>query len=140
MALTGPLLVLLAHGSRDPDWLETFEDLARRVESRLGAGRVRLAYLELASPGLEETIRRAADDGWHEVRVLPLFLAAGAHVKEDVPRLIGRLRAELPRIRIVSLPTVGDDRRLLDLLAEIAVEASEPRPPPRSAAGTSPGR
>ncbi len=49
-------LVLYAHGSRDPRWRATFEELAAE------AGAV-LAYLELSAPTLDEVIDQAAGAG-----------------------------------------------------------------------------
>ena len=44
--------ILLAHGSRDPRWRASFEQLASALQARDPARRVWLAYLELASPSL----------------------------------------------------------------------------------------
>ena len=42
----------------------------------------------LYAPSLADVVREAARDGKLHLRVLPLFLAAGAHVAEDIPRQI----------------------------------------------------
>lgn len=133
-----PLLILFAHGSRDPDWNATFEALTERVAGRLGAAAVRLAYLEFASPTLEEAVREAAAEGRDMVRILPLFLASGKHVREDLPTLVRRLREATPDLRIELLPPVGEDPGLLDLLVRIAVEAAEAGPSPGGTGGASP--
>lgn len=118
-------LILFAHGSRDPEWREPFERLADALAADLGPGRVALAYLEFVGPTLEEALAAAAEDGVGTARVLPLFLAAGKHVKEDLPALAtaaGRARG----IRVQVLPPVGEDPRLLELMERIARESAGP--------------
>ncbi len=117
-------LLLLAHGSRDPGWREPFERLASRLADELGEGRVALAYLEMAAPSLEDEIGRVAKEGVQAVRVLPLLLAAGDHVRRDLPERVAALRERHPAVAIEVLPHVGADPRAFDLLATLAREAA----------------
>lgn len=118
-------LILLAHGSRDPGWREPFERLAGRLGDELGEGRVRLAYLEMAAPSLEDEVGRAAEEDVRAVRVLPLLLAGGDHVRRDLPERVEALRKRHPEVGIDVLPHVGADPRAFDLLAMFAREAAE---------------
>src|SRR5205085_9840654 len=80
-------IVLFAHGSRDPHWARPFEQLAAALAKKIDAP-VSLAYLELMPPSLDQAIAALVKDGASTIRVVPVFLGPGGHVKEDLPRLL----------------------------------------------------
>ena len=120
--LPSELLILFAHGSRDPRWRATFEELAAAAAAEAGTDLVRLAYLELSEPTLQDVVERAVDDGAVRLRVLPLFLAAGKHLSEDVAKRVDEVRATHPGLDIELLPAVGEDERMRSLLRQIVAE------------------
>ncbi len=113
-------LVLFAHGSRDPRWRAPFERLAADLREEGDPGRVRLAYLEFVEPSLEEAVRAAVSGGARAIRVLPLFLASGAHVREDLPVEAARLRRAHPDVEIELAAPLGEDPRIWDAIREVA--------------------
>jgi sirohydrochlorin cobaltochelatase len=117
-------LVLYAHGSRDARWRSTFEQLAAVTASQVGPDAVQLAYLELSAPTLAATVKRAARAGVGRLRVLPLFFAAGKHLRDDVAARVDEARARHPQLEIELLPSVGEDERMRSLLRDIAREAA----------------
>jgi len=110
-------IVLLAHGSRDPEWSTPFERLARRVRERRQAVGVAVAYLEISLPTLGEAVASLLAAGATEIVVVPLFLAPGGHVRRDLPRMIDAVRARYPGVTVRVLPTVGEADPLLDAIA-----------------------
>ena len=110
-------IVLLAHGSRDPEWSTPFERLARRVRDRRGAVGVAVAYLEIAPPTLGEAVASLVAAGAAEIVVVPLFLAPGGHVRRDLPQMVDAVRARYPGVAVRVLPTIGEADSLLDALA-----------------------
>ncbi|MCY7319378.1 MAG: CbiX/SirB N-terminal domain-containing protein [Ramlibacter sp.] len=50
-----------------------------------------------------------------------MFLGNGRHAREDLPLLLDQVRSQHPEVRFVLQPAVGEDPRLLDLLAKIAL-------------------
>lgn len=117
-------LILFVHGSRDPRWRRPFEELTARLQEDLGADRVRLAYMEFASPTLLDAARDAVDDGVSRLRLIPLFLAGGAHVDRDIPEQVQAVRARFPGMTVEVLPPVGEDPRFVALLRIIALESA----------------
>jgi len=115
-------IVLFAHGSRDPLWHRPMQAVATRVEQRLPSARVACAYLELSSPSLDQAVQQLVEAGCTQVRVVPMFLGVGKHVREDLPGMLQSLIDQHPRIAFEPLPAVGEHPDLLDLMAEIAVE------------------
>lgn len=117
-------LLLLAHGSADPNWKKPFEALAGSVAEALGPAAVSLAFMQFATPSLEEAVARAELDRISRLDVLPIFLSAGAHMERDIPELIRLAQAAYPSVEIRLLPAVGTDVRMGSLLRTLALEAA----------------
>lgn len=114
-------LLLFAHGARDPRWALPFEDVARRVRQRQPGRPVVLAFLEFMAPDLATAGEQLVREGCAEVRVLPLFLGAGGHVRKDVPALMAQLAERHPQVRWSLQTAIGE----LDAVIEaMALEAS----------------
>ncbi len=121
-------LILIAHGSRDPRWRGTFECLQMSLEPKAG-GRVRLAYMEFVGPTLTDVADACVEEGATHLRILPLFMAGGAHVATDIPEQIGVVQAKHPHVTIQLLPPIGEDLRMFNLMQEIILEhAGAPQP------------
>lgn len=114
-------LILLAHGSRDPRWKAPFESLAETLAGRLSTP-LRMAYMELCEPSLEATVAELSDNGIARADILPLFFAAGRHLREDVPGQITALGEAHPGIALTLLPPVGEHPAFVDALAGIIDE------------------
>jgi sirohydrochlorin cobaltochelatase len=50
-----------------------------------------------------------------------MFLGVGRHAREDLPSLLDALRLEHPTVAFTLQCAVGEDTRLVDLLANIAL-------------------
>ena len=117
-------LILLAHGSLDPNWRRPFTELRQDLQARLGESAVRLAFMEFGAPTLLDVAREAAGDGLTSLSVLPLFLAAGSHLSADIPKQIAEARKSFAELRIELLPHIAEDCRVQALFREIACEYS----------------
>ena len=118
-------LILFAHGSRDPEWVAPFAALRESIAARTPGVRIALAYLESTEPSLSACIRTLAADGIRDIRVLPLFLAMGKHLRDDVPAMAKRVAGEFPALAIAFLPALGEAPEFGDALARIALRAVE---------------
>lgn len=89
-----PVLVAVAHGTRDPRGAPAVRALLSRVRRARPDLEVREAYVELCSPLLCDVL--GATD--RPLVVVPLLLATGYHVKADLPRALhGRTDAVVAR-------------------------------------------
>ena len=122
MAQPRKAIILLAHGSRDPLWHRPLEAVATRLRARQPEVPVRCAYLELEQPDLAAAAAQVVQPGLAELTIVPMFLGTGKHAREDLPGMVDALRRLYPRLAITLRPPVGEDARLLDLLATIALE------------------
>ncbi len=122
-------IILFAHGSRDPLWRRPVEAVATRIADREPGVRVCCAYLELTQPDLPAAAAELVAQGATTVAVIPMFLGVGKHAREDLPVLLARLRATHPGIGFTLAPAVGEDPRLIDQLALIALAPLSAAPP-----------
>ena len=113
-------LLLFAHGARDPRWAAPFEAVAARLERREPAVPVRLAFLELMPPTLREAGDALVRAGCERVDVLPLFLGAGGHVRNDLPALLAELAASHPGVQWRLQPAIGEFDGVVDAMAVAA--------------------
>jgi sirohydrochlorin cobaltochelatase len=113
-------IIVFAHGSRDPQWHRPVEAVAERIRRRQPQALVTCAYLELSQPELHAAVAAMVDAGASRIRLLPMFLGVGKHLREDLPRLLLELAQAHPALTLEMLPPAGEDPRLLDLLAEMA--------------------
>lgn len=115
-------IVLFAHGSRDPLWHRPMQAVAQRVLQNTTALAVECAYLELSTPDLHTACQSLLARGAQTITIVPMFLGVGKHAREDLPLLVAALRAKHPNIYFELQAAVGEDPRLIALLATIAVE------------------
>jgi sirohydrochlorin cobaltochelatase len=115
-------VILFGHGSRDPLWRLPMETVAARLRSAQPELPVRCAYLELESPDLATAAADVIAAGARQVTVVPMFLGTGRHAREDLPVLLERLRQAHPGVAFVLQKAIGEDERVLDLIARIALE------------------
>lgn len=113
--------ILFAHGSRDPLWSQPMQAVAQRMRAIDPGVRVHCAYLELMQPDLTTAVHGCVADGCDEIVVVPMFLGVGRHARQDLPTLIAGLAQALPDVQIRLQPAVGEDARIVDLLARVAL-------------------
>ncbi|MQA04078.1 MAG: sirohydrochlorin chelatase [Streptosporangiales bacterium] len=104
-----PALLLAAHGTRDPAGPRLLDRLGAEV-ARAGAVEVRLAYVDVIEPTVGAAL--AGIEG--PVVVVPAFLAAGYHVRTDLPRQV----ASGGRDDVVIAESLGPDPRLVDAVLD----------------------
>jgi sirohydrochlorin cobaltochelatase len=116
-----PGLVIFAHGARDPQWAEPFERLQQRVRALAPQAEVRLCYLELMQPDLEGAIAELVALGVDSIRIIPVFLGQGGHVRRDLPGLIAASQVRFAGTAISCAAPAGEDDAVLDALAHYCV-------------------
>ncbi|MFD0201365.1 MULTISPECIES: sirohydrochlorin chelatase [Saccharothrix] len=77
-------LVLVAHGTRDPAGAVVVEEIASLVRARLGGVPVRVAYADVRQPDVTSVLSSVSGPAV----VVPAFLAAGYHVRVDIPEQV----------------------------------------------------
>jgi sirohydrochlorin cobaltochelatase len=110
-------IVLFAHGAREPQWAEPFARIRERIRAARPEYPIELAFLEIMTPTLEEAIATVIAEGAPTVTVFPLFMAQGAHLARDLPRILDQIRATHPNIPISLEPPIGEVSEILEAIA-----------------------
>ncbi|NDU85249.1 MAG: cobalamin biosynthesis protein CbiX [Ferrovum sp.] len=111
-------ILLFAHGARDPRWAEPFREICLRVRSLQPTVAVDLCFLELMTPSLQQATTDLVVRGITHLTVVPLFMAQGGHLRQDLPVLIDSLRAQYPQLTIHVTTALGDSPELLGAIAQ----------------------
>lgn len=115
-------IVLFAHGSRDPLWHKPMDAVAAHIATLSPHTPVLCAYLELSTPDLATATQTLLQRGVQGITILPMFLGVGKHAREDLPELVADLRTRYPDTHFTLQPAVGEDSRLVQLMAQIALD------------------
>jgi len=119
-----PVLLAVAHGSRDPAAQDCVLSLTGRVAALANGTPVCTAFVQNASPslaeGLHDAVAQAGADG---VVVVPLLLSGGYHLSSDIA---GAARAAGVRLAAPLGPGPALVRALADRLAEAGVPGEVP--------------
>ena len=121
-------LLIVGHGSRDPEGIAEFLDLARCFRAHRPELVVEIAFLEFARPTIQEGMDRLATTGAEMVIVLPGVLMAAGHAKNDMASEVRLARQRYPRLDIRMGRALDIEPRLLQLARIRYQEALLDRP------------
>jgi sirohydrochlorin ferrochelatase len=116
-------LLLIAHGSRQPEANDDLRDLAARLRLTGRYAVVEPAFLELAEPTIEEAGCRCVEQGVDRVILLPYFLSAGVHVQRDLQAHREQLAAAYPAVAFALAAPLGPHPLLVEIVTQRAAVA-----------------
>jgi len=82
-----PVLLAVAHGSRDPGAQQAVRSIAGRAAGLAPGTEVRAAFVQNAEPSLADALAAA---GPRHVVIVPLLLSAGYHLSQDIGEAAAR--------------------------------------------------
>ena len=101
-------IILFAHGARDPNWARPVERLQRMLIERMPDALTETAYLEHMTPTLEDAADAMVASGATALSVVPVFVAQGGHLREDLPRRVAAVAAKYPQVPVRIAPPIGE--------------------------------
>jgi sirohydrochlorin ferrochelatase len=113
-------LLLIAHGSREPEANADLRHVAEALRRRGGYAWVEAAFLELAEPDADTGAARCVAHGTERVILVPYFLSAGVHVRRDLDAIRRRLAERYPAVEFRLAEPLGRHPLLIDVVAERA--------------------
>jgi sirohydrochlorin cobaltochelatase len=118
-----PVLLGVAHGSRDPLSQDVVRALLAGTADLRAGLRVADAYVDNASPSVRVALRALVGDGVRDVVVLPLLLTPASHSKTDVAASVQAGRLAHPGVRLRYGRPLGPHPVLVDVVARRLAEA-----------------
>ena len=109
-AMTDPVGLVVAHGSRDPRHAATVCALTARARALRPGLRLETAFLAFGTPSVSGALERLASEGVREVVAVPLLLTRAFHSESDLPTA---LRRAPPVLRVVQADVLGPSPLLL---------------------------
>lgn len=86
-------LLIIAHGSRSPQWNEPVLAQEKKVLEILGPdnpfAEVKMVFMEFAEPNVADGITELEQAGCDRIVAVPLLIAPSSHAQWDVPALLG---------------------------------------------------
>lgn len=110
--------ILYAHGARDPEWAIPVHAIKQTLQTLKPEALVEAAFLEHMQPSLNAAVASVAEQGAHDVVVVPLFFGRGGHLKNDLPEALEAVRAAFPELRIKASQAVGEDPKMIRAIAD----------------------
>jgi len=117
-------IIVLGHGSKAPQALETLQDVRDKVAQALSGVQVEVASMEFNKPDIPEAISNLVNMGVEKIVVVPFFLFFGIHLQEDIPGILADEKAKYPGVEIVLAGNLGADSRLVDIVLDRIKEVS----------------
>jgi len=111
-------LILFAHGARDPEWADPMRRVQAAVRQRVAGIPVELAFLEFMAPTLPDCAAALVAGGADKVVVMPMFIARGGHLKNEVPAMLATLRATYPAVEFVLGGAIGEHEIVVQAMAD----------------------
>lgn len=118
-----PVLLVIAHGSRDPRHAATVHALTRRARALRPGLRVETAFLDFNAPRVEQVLSALHADGVRDVVALPLLLTRAFHAKADIPAVLSEALTRLPGLSVSVADVLGPSPLLVDALERRLSEA-----------------
>ena len=118
------MLILIAHGSRDPLWRGSIQKLAEVAGARMPSEVVGVAFMQFEGPTLADVVEGAVRSGHTTLTLLPLFMASAGHVDKDIKPLVAELAEAHPNTTLELMTPVGEDTLFPGLIIDIVTNPS----------------
>lgn len=106
-------LIAVAHGSRDPRSARVIAAAVASLRDSRPDLDVRLAFLDLNAPSLDQVLDGVASDGHSQAVVVPMLLGNAFHARVDLPGLLAAARQRHPQLTVFQADVLGRDERLI---------------------------
>jgi sirohydrochlorin cobaltochelatase len=118
MKTSSQAIILFAHGARDPDWAAPFNIIKQQLQAARPQLQVDLAFQDFMSPTLEQAVAQAVARGAKRAVLVPLFMAQGGHLKQDLPRLVARISDRHPELEFQVMSAIGEAPEILQAITD----------------------
>lgn len=110
-------LVMVARGSRDPEVLQAFDRVSKKLQKELQAPHLEMSFLTGPGPSLEDALQKVRARGFSQVYVAPYLLFYGTLVT-DVHRVISQWSCRYPDVLVKVTSHLGVHELLVECFTE----------------------
>ncbi|MDP7350679.1 MAG: precorrin-8X methylmutase [Nitrospinota bacterium] len=111
--------LIVAHGSRKDGANQQVKNLVNELNNYFQSVMFEPAFMELASPTIEDGIKALAKKNMDQLIAYPYFLFKGMHFTKDIPNLIQNIINKLEKkIDFKMLDPIGQHPKITDLVQE----------------------
>lgn len=115
-------IILIAHGSRDPNWRKPFNRFMEAFSERFPDRQIRLCYMEICEPTLMDICNDFYQQNILSVVLVPMFMASGGHVDHDIPVQVDAVEQALLGFSIELTPPIGEQALVVQAMQESLVK------------------
>lgn len=112
-------ILYIGHGTRSKKGADEAKAFYKRVMKRIDVPIQEISFLELTEPLIEEGFKRCVIRGATDITVVPLFLLAAGHIKQDIPRALTSLQDRYSHVQVNVKDPFGVQGKILDAIAEL---------------------
>lgn len=117
-------ILYVGHGTRSKKGAAEAKRFLEKV-IRQNPGTIQeISFLELTEPFIKEGFTRCVKRGATAITVVPLFLLAAGHIKNDIPEALLSLQQKYPQIQVTMADPFGVQERILDAIAQMVKASS----------------
>ncbi|KFN04374.1 sirohydrochlorin chelatase [Bacillus clarus] len=116
-------IVYVGHGSRLQKGNDQFIHFIQSVMKERNESIQKIAFLELATPTIQDAVTETILEGATEIMIVPVLLFAAAHYKRDIPFEIEQIQKEYPHITFSVAPPFSTHPYMIELVVKRIREA-----------------
>ncbi|MBE7104675.1 sirohydrochlorin chelatase [Bacillus cereus] len=116
-------IIYVGHGSRLQEGNEQFIHFIQSVMKECNERIQKIAFLELTTPTIQDTVTEAVIEGATEIMIVPVLLFAAAHYKRDIPFEIEQMQKKYPHIIFSVAPPFSTHPHMVELVVKRILEA-----------------
>lgn len=117
-------ILAIGHGSRLPYNNQVVTEIANIIAKKHPEYIVKAGFMELSTPTVEEALLNFKDTDVDKIVAVPVFLAAGVHIKSDIPKILkldhetneGKIIMNGKEVKILYGKPLGSDELIADLI------------------------
>ena len=114
--MTAPSLVLLGHGSHDPQVPQVSHQIREGLLAIRPELDIHVAFLDHCAPSGIQVVNKLVSQGVAEVVFVPLLLSEAFNVQAEVPALLNQVQASFPQLRVIASRPIGPEAQLLSII------------------------
>lgn len=110
-------ILYVAHGTRLKQGVEEAKLFVSELNNHLPIQIQEIAFLEFQTPTMEDACEQLIQKGVTTIYLFPLLLFAAGHAKDDIPKIIAKVRRKYPHITIYNMGVLGVSAELAQIVA-----------------------